>query len=163
MRVCRGRCRAAEEPLSQQGVRGRREEGGGGVTGHRLTERLLAGHSASEPGGSSTEQRLDEQSETEEQQLRSGGVRRRLRSSLPDFNASSAALSAALWGDNGVTVKVGEVPPVLLRRQPDSRQHEEKQLRETGECYRNRARPPAARDGPFSNVKPKLEEQKPQD
>lgn len=59
-------------------------------------------------------------------------------------------------------MKVGEVPSPVLHRQPDSRQHEEEQLRETGECYRDRHRPPAARDGPFSDVKPKLEEQKPQ-
>lgn len=52
---------------------------------------------------------------------------------------------------------MGEVPLLVRRRQPVSRQHEEEQLRETGEFRQNRP----ARHGPFYNVKPKLEEQKP--
>lgn len=54
-------------------------------------------------------------------------------------------------------MKVGEVPSLVRRRQ-----HEEEQLREAGECYRDPHRPPAARDGPFYDVKSELEEQKPQ-
>lgn len=44
--ACRGRRDAADEQPGQRGVRG-----GGGVTGHRLSERLLPGQSAAEPGG----------------------------------------------------------------------------------------------------------------
>jgi len=55
-RVDKWRCCSAEEPLSQRG--------GGGGTGHRLSARLLAGQSASEPGGSSTEQ-LGDAAETQ--------------------------------------------------------------------------------------------------
>lgn len=56
---------------------------------------------------------------------------------------------------------MGEVASFGRRRQPDSRRHEEEQLRETGECERNRHPLPAARHGPLQHVKPKLEEQKP--
>ncbi|TMS01254.1 Pleckstrin homology domain-containing family O member 1 [Larimichthys crocea] len=149
-----GRCGAAEEPLSQQGVRRRRRRRR--RSNRTPTHRAAPGRS--ERSGARQQQHGAAERRAEShrgQQLRSGGAEAEapvLSAGLGQFLTRFELLSrrsAALCEDNGVTVKVGEVPTASRRRQPDSGQHEEEQLRETGECQRNRHRAPAARDGPL--------------
>lgn len=82
--ACGGRCGAAEEPLSQQGVRRRRRRRRSNRTPTRTATPGRSERSGA--GGSSTGQRSDQRSHTEEQQLRSGGA-----------EAEAPVLPAGLW------------------------------------------------------------------
>lgn len=78
--ACRGRCEAADERPGQRGVRG-----GGGVTGHRLSERLLPGQSAAEPGGAGRNSGAKSRATPRTESPGAAELRTRLRYSRTDF------------------------------------------------------------------------------